>query len=298
MIALQTFYPLVPQRQKNSAKRIAAFVNRLIPAERVDPDFLIIGAQKAGTSSLFKYLIRQGNYLRPLLKDIYYFDNNYDKGLDWYRSFYPTIARKTAREREMGGPVRTGEGATYYLLHPLAPQRVRETFPDIKLIVLLRDPVERALSHFFHNKREGSENESSPEAAFRLEAERLDGEEERLRSDPSYRSHAFQTYSYLARGRYIEQLERWLAVFPRDQLYIVCSEHFYRDTDTIFKEVCSFLEIPERSLEWYPAVGSGQNRSDNAPARSFAREHFREPNGKLFDILGTRFPWQTESSRP
>lgn len=284
----------VPQRYKNSAKRVAAFVNRLMPAERASPDFLIVGAQKAGTSSLFKYLIRSGSYIRPLLKDIYFFDNNYHKGRDWYLSFYPTRAALSAQEQERGGPVRTGEGATYYLLHPLAPQRVRECFPDIKLIVLLRDPVERAFSHFFHNKRNGSEPARTPEEAFRLEAGRLGGEEERLRADPAYRSEAFQNWSYLARGRYAEQLERWFAVFPREQILIRCSEDFYDDTDRVFREVCRFLEIQEHSLPRYPAEGAGGNRHDNAQARHFARAHFREPNERLFQLLGTRFAWQAE----
>lgn len=292
MSSLEVLYPLVPQRRKNQAKRVAAFVNRMLPAERADPDFLVIGAQKAGTTSLFKYLLRHGHYLRPLLKDVYFFDNNYAKGVDWYRSFYPTRARIAAREKEVGGPVRTGEGATYYLLHPLAPQRVRETYPDIKLIVLLRDPVERAFSHFFHNKRMGQETAETPEIAFELEAERLAGEEERLRSDPTYRSTAFQAHSYLTRGRYAEQLERWFAAFPHEQLYISSSERFYGDTDAVFKEICQFIEIPERSLGGYPVDNPGRNREENMAARRIAQEHFREPNERLFDLLGTRFPWQ------
>lgn len=300
MSVLPAFDTHVPQRYKNSAKRVAAFVNRLMPAERAAPDFLIIGAQKAGTSSLFKYLIRSGSYIRPLLKDIYFFDNNFSKGRDWYLSFYPTAAALDAQAREQGGPVRTGEGATYYLLHPLAPQRVRACFPDIKLIVLLRDPVERAFSHYFHNKRNGSEPARTPEEAFHLEARRLSGEEERLRTDPSYRSEAFQNWSYLARGRYAEQLERWFAAFPREQMLIRCSEDFYSDTDRVFREVCSFLEIRQHSLPRYPAEGAGRNRQDHALARQFARAHFRDPNQKLFDLLGTRFAWQTdnEGARP
>ena len=293
MASLQALYPLVPQRYKNSVKHAAAFANRLAGAERMVPDFLIIGAQKAGTSSLFKYLIRHGGYLRPLLKDIYYFDNNFDRGRRWYLSFFPSLAAKQEREREIGGPVLTGEGATYYLLHPLAPERVRATFPDVKLIVLLRDPVQRALSHYFHNRRAGGEDAATPEEAFRLEEVRLSGEEERLRRNPSYRSHNFQNFSYLARGRYAEQLERWLAVFPREQLLIECSERFYRETDERFRRICRFLELPERSLPIYPAEGKGRNRSDDKGARSIALEHFRRPNEQLFDLLGERFPWAT-----
>ncbi len=292
MRPLEALYPYVPQRYKNSAKHVAAFLNRLSPLERMAPDFLIIGAQKAGTSSLFKYLMRHGGYLRPLLKDIYFFDNNFAKGNDWYLSFFPSATARSAQEKATSGPVRTGEGATYYILHPLAPQRVRLSFPDVKLIVLLRDPVERALSHYFHNLRFGVETEATPEAAFRLEAERLAGEEERLTSDPGYRSFNHQTYSYLARGRYAEQLKRWFAVFPREQILIQCSERFYAETDTCFREVCRFLDLPERSLDVYRAEGKGTNKSDDEAARVFAREHFAAPNEELFELLGERFSWK------
>lgn len=291
MRALEALYPYVPQRYKNSVKHVAAFWNRISASQRMEPEFLIIGAQKAGTSSLFKYLMRHGGYLRPLLKDIYFFDNNYHKGLNWYLSFFPGTAAKADAERQTLGPVLTGEGATYYLLHPLAPLRVRATFPEMKLIVLLRDPVERALSHYFHNRRMGSETETSPEAAFRREAERLAGEEEKLAADSGYASYPHQTYSYLARGRYAEQLKRWFAAFPRDQFLIQGSEHFYADTDACFREVCRFLEIPERSLDFYRPEGQGKNKREDAAAREFAAAHFRKPNEDLFDLLGQRFPW-------
>lgn len=255
------------------------------------PGFLIIGAQKAGTSSLFKYLMRHGGYLRPLLKDIYYFDNNHHRGREWYLSFFPSLEARRRQAEATGFPVITGEGATYYLLHPLAPQRVRAAFPDMKLIVLLRDPVERALSHYFHNRRVGTETAAEPLEAFELEAQRLDGELQRLERDPTYRSHGYQTFSYLARGRYAEQLSRWLAVFPREQLHIECSERFYADTDDRFREICRFLELPERSLEFYAAEGRGKNRADDRRARAFALEYFRGPNEQLFDLLGERLPW-------
>ncbi len=291
MKAVEALYPYVPQKYKNSAKHVAAFWNRLSSSQRMEPTFLIIGAQKAGTSSLFKYLMRHGGYLRPLLKDIYFFDNNYHRGLPWYLSFFPSKAAQAEREQQSGEPVITGEGATYYLLHPLAPARVRAGFPDIRLVVLLRDPVERAISHFFHNRRMGGETLETPLAAFQAEAERLAGEEEKLIADPGYRSYNHQAYSYLARGRYAEQLKRWLAVFPRDQILVQCSERFYSDTDACFREVCRFLALPERSLDFYRPEGQGKNKRDDEAARAFARDHFAKPNQDLFALLGEKYPW-------
>lgn len=291
MAVLESLYPLVPQRYKNAAKHGAAFVNRLSSSQRMKPNFLIIGAQKAGTSSLFKYLMRHGHFLRPLLKDVYFFDRNYRKGMEWYLSFYPSVAAQKQREGQLGGPVVSSEGATHYILNPWVPERVRQTFPDIKIIVLLRNPVQRAISHYFHNRRMGSESLTSALEAFQKEQERIEAEEKRLFSDPDYSSHDYDSYTYLTRGRYAEQLERWFEHFPREQFLILCSEQFYKDTDRHFRAVCKFIGIPEKSLDIYRAEGKGTNRQEQPDAMEMARDYFRPHNEKLFELLGERYDW-------
>jgi Sulfotransferase domain len=284
-------YSLIPRAQKNAIKRGIAFTRRVMIRPRMVPDFLVIGAQKSGTSSLLEYLVRHGSYLRPLLKDIYFFDKDYHHGLDWYLSFYPDLATKRAAERRVGGRVVTGESATHYLLHPWSPARVRETFPDIRLIVLLRDPVQRALSHYYHNRRSGAETIGTALDAFLMEEERIAADYNRMQADSSFYGRRVAIYSYLARGRYTEQLHRWFRQFPREQILIMCSERFFADTDMQFRSICRFIGIAERSLGAYPAAGQGSRQGGDEKAIAFAQEYFRPHNEALYGLLGERYDW-------
>jgi hypothetical protein len=291
ILSSRRIYSLIPRSQKNAIKRGIAFTRRVMIRPRMVPDFLVIGAQKSGTSSLLEYLVRHGSYLRPLLKDVYFFDKDYHRGLDWYLSFYPDLAAKRAAERRVGGRVVTGESATHYLLHPWSPARVRETFPDIRLIVLLRDPVQRALSHYYHNRRSGAETVDTALDAFLMEEERIAADYNRMQADSGFYSRSVATYSYLARGRYAEQLQRWFRQFPREQILIMCSERFFADTDMQFRSICRFIGIAERSLEAYPAAGQGRRRGGDEKAITLAQEYFTPYNEALYGLLGERYDW-------
>ena len=277
------------QRQRNAVKRGLAILRRAVPVARMDPTFLIIGAQKAYTTSLLKYLQQHPSFLSPLLKDIYFFDINFHRGLRWYRGFFPSMRRASRTAHLTSGPAGSGESATYYFLHPLAPQRIRATYPNIPLVVLLRDPVRRAISHYYHNVGAGRESILSAADAFRHEEERLGMSEEQLVRFPQWHSPEFQHFSYLKRGRYLEQLQRWWAVFPRDQLLVVFSEELAGAPNRVFREICRFVGLKEHTLPSYDVFGAGnQRRRDYGEAVEFAREYFREPNQALFDVLGRR----------
>jgi hypothetical protein len=288
---MQTLAGLLSRRQKNAIKRGIAEFRRLSPEARMRPQFLIIGGQKCGTSSLFIYLTRHGSYLRPLLKDIYYFDRHHDRTLDWYLRHYPSMREQKKRVRAVQDNVITGEGATHYLLNPWAAQRAHAAFPDLKIIALLRDPVKRAISHYHHNRRFGRETAADPLEAFQREAERIAADAERMRRDPEFYSEAYHHYSYLARGCYAEQLERWYAQFPRANVMVVCAESFFRETDRVFRDICRFLGIREKSLPAYPVEGGGRGRKDDEAAMRFATDYFRAHNEALWALLGERWTW-------
>ena len=200
--------------------RVTRVVRRATSPLRALPDFLIIGAQRAGSSSLFAYVCAHPSVAEPTHKEIHFFDNNWFRGLDWYRRYFPLRAR-------MGGRI-TGEASPYYLFHPAAAGRVAETLPDVRLIAVLRDPVERAYSAYQLARRQGHETLEFEEALAR-EVERLAGEEERILADPRYASVAHRRFSYRTRGLYAEQLERWYERFPREQLLVVRSEDLFAE---------------------------------------------------------------------
>jgi hypothetical protein len=185
------------------------------------PSALIIGAQRSGTSSLFNYLVEHPDVRAPVTKEVHYFDLHFSKPVRWYRGRFPY-------RRALCGGVLTLEASPYYLAHPLAPQRAARLLPEVKLIALLRNPVDRALSHYHHEVRGGRESLSFAEAIER-EAERLAGEEERLASDPEYYSFSHHRYSYTTRGLYLRQLRHWVAHYPRAQLLVLQSECLFRD---------------------------------------------------------------------
>jgi hypothetical protein len=168
---------------------------------------------------------------------------------------------------------------------------VRATVPDAKLIALFRDPVDRALSHYHHEVALGREPLSFEEA-IEAEPERTRGEEERLVREPGYFSHAWWDYTYLARGRYVEQLERWLAVFPREQLLVVPSEELAGQPDETYAKILDFLDAPEHRLDSYPRVYEQAYDEMRPETRRCLGEYFAEPNRRLYKLLGGDLGWQ------
>lgn len=258
---------------------------------RMLPDFLIIGAQRAGTTSLYRYLVQHPAVLPVVLtKGAHYFDTNHDKGVAWYRAHFPLHAHAAILSSRLGARVLTGEGSPYYVFHPLAPKRVAELLPEVRLILLLRDPVERAYSHHQHEVARGFEDLSFEEAIER-EPERLAGERERLIADPAYRSFEHQHHSYLARGLYLEQILVWRERFRADQLLILIAEEFFADPAATLARVEGFLGLPP----WRPASFPRYNARRRAPMDPATRRrlaaHFRGPNAELARHLARELPW-------
>ncbi|MEY2567268.1 MAG: hypothetical protein QOE35_1797 [Actinomycetota bacterium] len=218
-----------------------------IPLTRVLPDALVIGAQRSGTSSLYKYLEAHPQLMPSIRKETEYFTFWFDKGDRWYRSHFPTQARMAAARRG-GRPAQAFEATPYYLFHPHAPERAAAVVPHARLVAVLRNPVERAYSHWQHEVRGGRESLSFEEA-IDAEPERVDTEERRLQNDPSYRSNRHHRFSYVGRGRYAMQLERWLAHYPREQLLVVRSEDLYADPASTFLRIVEHMGVDQ----WEPA---------------------------------------------
>lgn len=259
------------------------------------PDFLIIGAQKAGTTSLYSYLRRHPGISGPLWKEVSFFDRRYARGVAWYRGHFPTVARHSYVKRRYGLDLLVGEASPSYLFHPLAPERVAALLPNVRLIVLLRDPVDRAFSHYQHEVALSREPLSF-EDALAGEEERVRGEVERMKANSRYFSHAWWNHTYLARGRYAEQLEHWLSVFPRERLLVLASEDLSADPAGAYARTIDFLGARLHDLDSYPRLLAREYEGMSAETRRQLADYFTEPNRRLEALLGRSFEWTKPTS--
>jgi hypothetical protein len=250
---------------------------------RAEPSFLVIGASQSGTTSFFSYLTAGPQVLPALAKEVRYFDRYYAKGRDWYRSFFPL------RAAAAGAAV--GEATPAYMWHPHVPARVREFDPGMRLIALLRDPVDRAYSDF-HKRREKHSAGLTFEQGLEREAERTKGELERMRRDPGYVSAAYRRFAYVDKGRYADQLERWLEHFPREQLLVLTSEELQHDPAAAVAGAARFLGVPEPPPQPdYRRSNTGSYEPMRAETRRRLAALFAEPNRRLYELVGRDLGW-------
>jgi len=257
---------------------------------RVMPDFLIIGAAKCGTTSLYSYLIQHPCVAPAFKKEVYFFDDKFRRGFTWYRSQFPTCFEKYYARQIGRKDFVTGEATPCYLFHPHVPKRIFERIPKVKLIVLLRNPVNRAYSYYNMKVRQGYETLSFQEAIER-EQQRLCGELEKMLEDENYFSFNRQHYSYLSRGIYVDQLKTWVNFFSEEQFLILKTEDFYRDPSKVFKQVLEFLSLPSWELKEYKKLNYVPYPKMDATTRKCLIEYFEPHNQRLYEFLGVNFGW-------
>lgn len=256
---------------------------------RVLPDFLIIGTQKGGTSSLYRYLSEHPQIAASAGKELHYFDRRFSCGPYWYRAHFPTAFYRRRVVKRTGKALLTGEATPYYLFHPYAPERVKALVPGVKLIALLRDPVERAFSSYQHQVRAGEEQLSFAEAIDR-EHERLAGGGQ-FEERGSGKARVQRKFSYLARGVYADQLQAWLAVFPREQMLIVRSEDFFEAPEPVFRQVTDFLTLRPWQPRAFPRFNSAEYGQMDAEVRDRLAQYFAVHNQRLYALIGRDFGW-------
>lgn len=279
-----------PKPLKHVASRVIRRVGIVTAPLRLRPIFLMIGAQRCGTTSLFRAIAAHPQVVQASFhKGVNYFDLNYYRGSDWYRGHFPVA--EIARRRTAGyGDPAAFEASGYYLYHPFAMERIARDLPEVKLIVMLRDPVERAFSAYKHEYARGFEWETF-ERALELEDDRLIGEIERMRADPSYESFSHRHHSYRHRGQYAEQLERVFTHFARSQVHIIESEAFFAKPAAEYQYLLEFLGL--RPFE--PASFDQHNARPGSPmaadTRRILEQHYQPHDERLTNLLGRSPQW-------
>ncbi len=262
---------------------------------RSKPDFLVVGAQRCGTTSLFRALEQHQEVARPTLnKGINYFDINYHRGERWYRAHFPFAftARRLANQEK---PKVIFEASGYYMFHPLAAQRIANDLPNVKIVAMLRDPVERAYSAWKHESARGFDHMSFEEAVAR-ETERTAGERERMIADPTYQSSAYRHHSYTARGHYSTQLRTFYDRLPASNIHVVYSESFFMNPEQEFGRLAEFLGISSSrniSFDRHNARPSGPMPGQT---RAVLTKMYETEADKLEELVGRRPPWFVSAS--
>ena len=276
----------LPRPVKDVAGSGLRAVGMLTSPLRRSPDFMLIGAKRCGSTSLWTYLLEHPQ-VAPLFpaaqhkKGTHWFDRHPERSAAWYRSHFPL--------RRPGSDVIGGEASTYYFTHPHAARRAAQVAPEVKVIALLREPVARAFSHYRDEVKLGHESLSFAEAIAR-EEERVAPELARLLADPMYYSHAHEHLTYLSWGHYAEHLRRWYDVLPAEQILVLQSEDLFADPAGVFHRVTGFLGLRPFDAAYERHNAAPSARRDDASSE-FLREHYAPHNAALRALLPDPPTW-------
>ena len=260
------------------------------------PDYLIIGAHRAGTTSLWTYLHEHPcvsvNFPRLQgVKGVRYFDENYARGIGWYRSHFPTAAYRGYLRRRHGTRALAGDASSYYLFHPAAAERAARVVPDARIVVLLRNPIDRAYSHWQRERRDGKEPLERFDEAVAAEPERLAGEVERILNDDRYYSYAHENFSYIAQGLYLDPLRRWFEHYPRERVHVELSERFSREPQAAYERVLNFLGLPSLELRDARPRNTVAAEPLDPAIRQQLSARLAPHNRRLEEFLGIELGW-------
>jgi len=256
------------------------------------PDFYIIGAAKSGTSSLYDYLVQHPGIQPTFTKEPRFFDKYYDRGFNWYKVNFPFKFHKILVTKFLKKNFLTCDATPRYLDHPHAPQRIKKLTPNAKLIVLLRNPINRAYSNYNMRVNTGAEDLTFEKA---IEREKKLGktEFEKMLKDENYYSRDYYHYSYIDRSLYVNKLKRWMKVFPKEQFLILQSEKFFEDPSKVYNQVLKFLNLPKWDLVKYQKIGTARYKKPKLESnlRKQLVDFFEPYNQELIELVGQKFDW-------
>jgi Sulfotransferase domain len=258
---------------------------------RLNPEFIIIGSGKCGTTFLYEYLMKHPQILHAYTKEVHYFDHNFKESLEWYKAHFPLIKNAKRLEKRLKDRVITGEATPYYMAHPLVPSRIANLFPNIKIIVLLRNPIDRAYSQYNMVKHEYKHETLSFKDAILHEDNRISSEYNQLKKSDNHFSFNHIFYSYIHRGLYALHLENWFNHFKRDQFLFIKSEDLFSSPSEKYDQVLHFLGVQAFTPNVFEKVNSRKYLSMDFDTKEYLSELFRPHNETLRSLIGSEFYW-------
>ena len=274
------------------------FPRRITSNLRTYPDFIIIGSGRAGTTSLYNYLIQHPNIMSSFshrdqkVADLHFFEYMISNSTNWYRSHFPTKLSKRFREFRTNSPVISGEFTSTYMYHSFVPERIFNLIPSIKLIVILRNPVDKVYSAF-SQQFQFKEFTSSFEEYIESEMKRI----KIIENEPNFKTfnedfESIAVPNILRHGIYHTYLKKWLDIFSKKQIYIVDSKDLHDNTQETLDNIFKFLEIPSSNISDTSKVNVGKYSKMDTSTRRGLLDFFSPHNDKLNNLLGTQFDWR------
>lgn len=284
---------MFPESARKAGRTAAVTVGRATSSLRCEPTFLMVGAQRAGTTSLFRALMAHPNILRPVMhKGVNYFDVSSTQPWSWYLGHFPL--RANARRKAAPGQQSAAvfEASGYYMFHPHAPRRIAEALPNVKIVAMVRDPVERAYSAYKHEFARNFETETF-ERALELEELRVEPELRRMLDDETYQSNVYRHQAYRRRGHYAEQLTAFADLLGRDQVHVVQSERFFTAPEDEYTQLLEFLGLPIVMPPSFDRFNARPGTPLPPALQEELRAHFAPHNAALEAFLGRQLAWSS-----
>jgi len=261
----------------------------LTASSRVLPDFLIIGAKRCGTTSLFSYLPEHPSIARSHHDNMGFFNDNFHLGVNWYRSFFPTIAEKERIEKQYGKFL-AFDVTTRYMESKTTAENIKKIKPDMKIIIMLRNPIDRAYSQYNVSVKEKTEKLTFDEAVIeeinRLKIEFSEGYEKKLLEFPN------EHRQYIKKSLYALQLKPWFNIFPKENILVLSTEEFKENEEKIYKEIFEFLDLPKIEIKNKVHMEKGEYSPMNEKTRQELSKFFKNHNMNLFELIEKKFEWE------
>ena len=255
---------------------------------RVLPDFLVIGAKRCGTTSLFYHLPEHPCISKSPHDNMGFFNDNFHLGVNWYKSFFPTIFTRNKIKSEFGNFL-AFDVTTTYMEEESTANNVYQIKPNMKIIVILRNPVDRAYSQYHLNLREKAEKRSFEDAMEENMNELNKESHERYEIKPKF---SVEENNYLKKGLYAQQLRHWLNIFPMESMLILSTEEFESNQQVIYNKIFEFLNISQFEVKNTEKMEKGSYPQMKSETRSLLLDYFRSHNNELFKLINKKFDWE------